>query len=169
MYSELNEWKGGPKRLALEFIIFMFIYIVGFSGVETLLQNPDGTKRYGIIVDIAALTYFVAFVCFWARYRFAKFRYKTEDGMVKIYKVLGKSERLLLNVELSDIHGVEVYKSKSQYASYGPIMNYCVVNDKEKYICALEFEGKKYRFVFQPYPEFVRLITPNNTNENNGE
>ena len=99
MYSEINEWQGNWSRILLEFFIFMTIYTLGSAGAATILTDANGNVRYGLLIDIACIIYFAIALWLFVRYRFTKFRYTVENDMVKIYKVMGKSQRLMLNVE----------------------------------------------------------------------
>ena len=163
-YSELNEWQGRWIRILFEFFIFMTIYTFGSAYATTVLTDENGVVRYGLVIDIACLVYFALAVWLFVRYRFTKYRYcLTEDGMIKIFRVVGKSEQLMLNVEKSCVEKIKTYDHKGELKEYGPLMNYCVIDKNSvKYICAISFEGKKYRFVFQPSQEYVKLISPEN-------
>lgn len=161
MYSEINEWQGKWSRILFEFFIFMTIYTFGSAGAATLLTDANGNVRYSLLIDIACLVYFALSLWLFVRYRFTKYRYSVENDMIKIYKVIGKSQRLMLNVEKNCVEKIALFEDKNTFSDYGPLMNYCVVDkNSKKYICALSFEGKKYRFVFQPSENFVKLITP---------
>lgn len=159
MYSEINEWQGKWSRILAEFFIFMLIYTFGSAVATTILTDANGNTRYGLVIDVVCLIYFALALWLFVRYRFTKFRYCIEGEMFKVYKVIGKSQRLLLNVEKDCIHKIEIFDSKDVLKEYGPLMNYCVVDKmSKKYVCALEYEDKKYRFVFQPTENFLKFI-----------
>ena len=160
MYSEINEWQGNWSRILLEFFVFMVIYTFGSAGAETLLTDANGNVRFGLLIDVGCIIYFAMSLWLFVRYRFTKYCYALENDMIKIYKVLGKSRRLMLNVEKSCIKAVEEYNSKSQFADCGPLLNYCVIDkSRKKYIMALEYEDKKYRLIFQPSPCYLDIIS----------
>lgn len=161
MFSEINEWQGKWSRILLEFFIFMTIYTFGSAIAETILTDPSGKVRYGLFIDIACIIYFAISLWLFVRYRFTKFRYSIENGMFKVYKVIGKSQRLLLNVEKDCIESLVLFESKDTLKEYGPLMNYCVIDKvSKKYVCGIQYDDKKYRFVFQPSEALLELITP---------